>query len=60
MKEKPSPAAQLRLTMPIRCPAEMSPETERQLVAALADLLIAVATHGAAERKGECDEREDP
>jgi hypothetical protein len=58
MKEKPSPTAQLRLAMPIHCPAVMSTETERQLVAALADLLVAVATHGEIARKGERDERE--
>lgn len=60
MKEKPSPTAQLRLAMPTRCPAEMSTETERQLVTALADLLLAAATHGEVERRGEGDEREDP
>jgi hypothetical protein len=60
MREKPSPTAQLRLAMPIRRLAEMSTETERQLVAALADLLVAVATHGEVARKGERDEREDP
>jgi hypothetical protein len=60
MKEKPSPTAQLRLAMPVRCPAEISPETERQLVAALADLLVAAATQDEVARKGERDEREDP
>lgn len=60
MKEKPSPTTQLRLTMPTRCPAEMTSETERQLVAALADLLVAAASHGEVPRKGERDEREDP
>jgi hypothetical protein len=60
MKERPAPTTQLRLTMPIRCTAELSTETERQLVAALADLLVAVATHGEVARKGERDEREDP
>ena len=58
MREKPAQTTQLRLTMPVRYPAEMSTETERQLVTALADLLVAVA-HGEIASKGEGDERED-
>jgi hypothetical protein len=58
MREKPEPTSQLRLTMLARCPAEMSAETERQLVMALADLLAAVA-QGEIADKGESDERED-
>jgi hypothetical protein len=58
MRETPAPTSQLRLTILTRCPAEMSAETERQLVMALADLLAAVA-QGEVANQGEGDERED-
>jgi hypothetical protein len=60
MKEKPTPSTQLRLTLPVRSPAAMSAEMERQLVTALADLLVAAATGGETGTEGERDEREDP
>lgn len=61
MKEKPTPSTQLRLTLPVRSPATMSAEMERQLITALTDLLVAVATGGkAGATEGARDEREDP
>jgi hypothetical protein len=57
MKE---PRTQLRLTLPLGCPSEIPAEVERQLVTALADLLVAVAVHDEIAREGEGDEREDP
>lgn len=60
MNEKPAPIPQLRLALLVQCPAEVPTEVERQLVTALADLLVAVATHDGIAREGEGDEREDP
>lgn len=57
MKE---PRSQLPLTLPARCLAEIPAEVEHQLVAALADLLVAVALHDEIAGQGEGDEREDP
>ncbi len=60
MKEKRAPSPQLRLTLLVQYPAEVPTEAERQLLTALADLLVAVATHDGIAREGEGDEREDP
>jgi len=56
MNEKPAPSPQLRLTLLTQCLAEVPTEAERQLVTALADLLIAVATHGVLAKEGGGDE----
>ena len=59
MKEGPARSLQLLLTVPAIALDEMNPETERQLVAALADLLLDAAVHGAVAKEGASDERED-
>ncbi len=60
MEERPTHLMQLGLMLRVHHAADVSVEVERRLVAALADLLVAVAAHGAMASKGEDDEREDP
>lgn len=59
MKEGPARSVQLLLTVPAITLDEVNPETERQLVSALADLLLDAALHGEAAKEGGRDERED-
>lgn len=56
MKPKTAPSEQLRLLLPVHSPIAMSAEVERQVVSALADLLVAVAKHGDSKAQGENDE----
>ena len=61
MRAKPAAYAQLPLTLPLHeSPVAMSAELERQLVTALADLLVAVArAPNAPAWEGGSDEREN-
>jgi hypothetical protein len=60
MTEDPAASVQLLLAVPVFTLEGIGEETRRRLVAALADLLLAVALHGHAATKGGGDEREDP
>ena len=59
MSVRPEADAQLRLMLSTRSAVKMSVELERQLVTALADLLVAVATQAVGQAEGTeggCDE----
>ena len=62
MKGEPTLSIQLHLsvTVPVLRPEEISDDTRRQLVTALADLLLSAAMQGEAAMEGGSDEREDP
>jgi hypothetical protein len=59
MKRKPNPSDQLPLVLPTTDPVMLPSSDEPSLVAAVADLLIQVATLEA-RAKGGANERKDP